>query len=214
LATGVVAAIVLPVGSHPITLVVSDTLAASTNSIIVSVLTTSQSVQRLIRLVNESEIRHPRLLKATLDAALALLGRGRTVAARLELRVFQLQVLGNVALHDPALARQFIRAAQEIIDALRNGRSDDHGDRACLVAHHGGVKGRFSFTTSAGRLHAIEASTNLLDWEVIGVATERADYTFSQVPGTNDASPVTTFDFADPNASAFPQRFYRVVWLP
>lgn len=205
---------VLPVGSHPITLVVSDRLAARTNSILVSVLTTSQAVQRLTRLVNESEIQRPRPLKATLDAALALLTRGRTVAACLELRVFQLQVLGNVALRDPALARQFIRAAQEIIDALRIGRSDDHGERDCLVVHHGGAKGRFSFTGAAGRLHAIEASTNLVDWETIGVATEQNDGTFSQLPTTNDVSPATTFDFADPNASAFPKRFYRVVQLP
>ena len=82
------------------------------------------------------------------------------------------------------------------------------------VVQHGGGKGRFSFIGEAGRLHVIEASTNLVDWEMIGVATEQDEGTFSQLPITNDASPVTTFDFADPNAAAFSIRFYRAVWLP
>ena len=118
----------------------------------------------------------------------------------------------EVQVANPVLARQFIQAAQQVLDALGSS-GPGHSGQVRLVAHPGS-KGRLSFTGSVGRAHAIEASTNLVDWEVIGVATERDDGTFSQLPTTNDACPDTTFDFADPNASAFPTRFYRAVRLP
>ena len=44
---------------HPIELVVSDGLASSTNAITVAVLTTSQALERVISLVNQSGLAHP-----------------------------------------------------------------------------------------------------------------------------------------------------------
>ena len=50
-----------------------------------------------------------------------------------------------------------------------------------------------------GRLYILEASTNLVDWERIGVAVDRGDGKFT---------------FEDANAARFPNRFYRAVWAP
>ena len=57
-------------------------------------------------------------------------------------------------------------------------------------------KAQLSFSGLAGRVHIVAASTNLADWDKIGVAREQADGT-------------STFD--DPNAARFPNRFYRIV---
>ena len=48
----------------------------------------------------------------------------------------------------------------------------------------------------AGRVYLVEASTNLLGWEVIGVASKQPDASFA---------------FEDADAARFPNRFYRVV---
>jgi hypothetical protein len=116
LATGVVAVTVLPLGSHPIDLVVSDGLATTTNSITVSVLTTSQAVQWLVALVDGSAVAKPKPLTATLSSALASIDRGNLFAAANQLRAFQHKVQAQVA--DTALARQCIEAAQKVIEAL------------------------------------------------------------------------------------------------
>jgi len=115
LATGIVAEAVLPLGSHPIDLVVSDGLVASTNSITISVLTTGQAVEGLIRLV-DSSVRKSKPLMAVLGAALASIDRGNPVAAANQLRAFEHKVRAQVA--NPALAGQLLEAAQQVIDAL------------------------------------------------------------------------------------------------
>jgi uncharacterized delta-60 repeat protein/uncharacterized repeat protein (TIGR02543 family) len=55
---------------------------------------------------------------------------------------------------------------------------------------------RMQFVADLGPLYTVEASTNLVDWEAIGVATDHGDGTFT---------------FEDANAPGFPNRFYRVV---
>jgi len=56
-------------------------------------------------------------LTATLSSALASIDQGNSVAAANQLRGFQNKVQAQVA--DPALARQLIEAAQQVIDALQ-----------------------------------------------------------------------------------------------
>ncbi len=192
LATGVVAVVVLPLGSHPIDLVVSDAVATSTNSVTVSVVTTGQAVQWLIAMVEGSGVRNPKPLTATLRAAQASIERGNPVSATNQLQAFQNKVRAQVA--DPALARQFIEAAQQAIGALGSSGLG-HSGRVRLLARPG-AKGRFSFTGAAYRLHVVEASTNLADWERIGVAVDHGDGRFT---------------FEDANAGRCPNRFYRVV---
>ena len=55
---------------------------------------------------------------------------------------------------------------------------------------------QLQFTAERGAVHLVEASTDLVHWEKIGVAREKDDGTFA---------------FDDPNAAKFPNRFYRIV---
>jgi outer membrane protein assembly factor BamB len=55
---------------------------------------------------------------------------------------------------------------------------------------------RLALTGLSGESYAIQASTNLVDWEAVGVVT---------YPGK-------TVDFLDPAATNHPVRFYRAVW--
>jgi hypothetical protein len=73
-------------------------------------------VEWLIALVDDSAVGNPKPLMATLSAALASIERGNFLAAANQLNAFQNKVRAQVA--DPALASQFIEAAQQVIDAL------------------------------------------------------------------------------------------------
>jgi hypothetical protein len=66
-----------------------------------------------------------------------------------------------------------------------------------LTSAFANASGQFSFTVSgtAGYPYAVEASTNLVNWIILG---------------TNTAP----FNFVDTNASQFPRRFYRAVYDP
>jgi len=55
---------------------------------------------------------------------------------------------------------------------------------------------QLQFTAPDGQVYLVEASTNLVDWAVIGVPTTQPD---------------GSFEFDDPHAGKFPNRFYRVV---
>jgi hypothetical protein len=52
------------------------------------------------------------------------------------------------------------------------------------------------FDAPLAGVYRVEASTNFVDWETIGVAARRAD---------------GAFEFEDVNAGQFPRRFYRIV---
>jgi hypothetical protein len=54
---------------------------------------------------------------------------------------------------------------------------------------------KVQFFAPAGLIYAVGASTNLVTWEVIGLAKEQAD---------------GTFVFEDTDAARFPYRFYRI----
>jgi hypothetical protein len=198
IATGVVAIVVLPVGTHPIDLVVNDGLASSTDSITVAVLTTSEAVQRLICIVNESGLAHPRPLIATLEAALASIQRGNLIAAMNQLQAFQNKVRAQVVPEDPMLAESLIQRANQVIEALGVERPVRHVGKLESVIHQPGGKMHLKFSASSGCIHFVEASTNLVDWGMIGVAVEQGG---------------GSFVFEDADASKFPGRFYRIKQL-
>jgi hypothetical protein len=132
-------------------------------------------------------------LLAKLSAALAAIDRSSPTAAINQLQAFQNQVRAQVAPLNPALADSFIQAAQDIIDALGGGAKANGKIR--LVRAADGTM-RLRGTAAPGVLYIIEASTNLLDWEKIGVVTDN---------GT------AAFEFEDTNALSPSVRFYRVV---
>ena len=94
---------------------------------------------------------------------------------------------------DSELAATFVQAAQDIIDTLTPS-SKAH---ARFTRVWRGANGKISVKgeASTGGQFIIEASTNLVDWEKIGV-TE------------NDHTGL--FEFEDPS-SPLTQRFYRVM---
>jgi len=197
LASGPVAVVPLPIGLHPLLLVVADGMLPDTNAFTVEVLTSAQAVDRLVTAV-EQDVSRAQPLIATLSAALASIDRSNPVSAINQLLAFQNKVRAQVAPLDAALAASLMQQAQEIIDTLSGGGTNPGGR----------PHGRFSSITPQpnGRLHLqlaadrgqaciLEASTNLLNWEMIGVATDHGDGTFT---------------FEDANAARFSEGYYRL----
>ncbi|MBI3850912.1 MAG: tandem-95 repeat protein [Verrucomicrobia bacterium] len=120
IASGVLATNHLDIGTHTITLVVSDGMDVGTDTAVVEVITPVQSVGILISLVEESTLsrqnRSP--LIVTLKAAAASFESERQRPGINQLNAFQNKVRAQVTPLDPALAESLINAAQVIIDAL------------------------------------------------------------------------------------------------
>jgi hypothetical protein len=136
---------------------------------------------------------------ATLAAAIASIDRSNPMAAINQLQAFQNQVRAQVAPLDAALADTFIQAAQQAIDALSGGNTNPGGHaqgRFTSLTRQPGGRAQLHFSGEAGRRYIIEASTNLTDWEMIGVAAGEAD---------------GSFGFEDARSAMFPSRFYRVL---
>jgi len=193
-ATGVVAVVVLPLGAHSLELVVNDGLATDTNVITVEVLTPSQAVERLAAVVREDVSRAQPLI-VTLSAALAAIDRSNPTAAINQLMTFQNKVRAQVVPLDSALAETLIRAAQDIIDSLVAGSGRARGKFTSFTREADGET-RLKFEADPGALYIIQASTNLVDWEVIGVAYDRGS---------------GAFEFDDATAARFGTRYYRIM---
>jgi hypothetical protein len=192
IATGAVAVVALPLGTNVLTLSVSDGLATNSQTFTVEVISTAQAVAQLVTLC-QSGASGSQPLIAKLSAALAAIDRSNPTAAINQLQAFQNQVRAQVAPLDQALADTFIQDAQNIIDALGGG-SKANGKLTLVHTADGTVRLRGAATP--GVLYIIETSTNLLNWENIGVATDN---------GT------ATFEFEDTNALPASIRFYRVL---
>jgi hypothetical protein len=194
LTNGVVAVVALPLGVHPLALVVNDGLVASTNAITVSVFTPSQAVTQLNALVTQS-VSNSAPLIAILQSALAALTRGDSVAAVNQLLAFQKMVRAQIAPSDPALAQRLIDAAKQIIDSLQGHRGMRPTNlRALKQPAEGKLQLRFGGST--GQIYIVEASTNLVDWAMIGIASQQDE---------------GEFHFEDTNAARLPNCFYRVL---
>jgi hypothetical protein len=193
IATGMVAVVTLPVGTNALELAVDDGLATNRQAFTVEVITIVEALERL-RAKVRAEVANPQPLVATLSAAVASVERCNLISAINQLQAFQNQVRAQVAPYDPALAQQLIRAAQEIIDLLDGGRRRPHRQFTRVERLDQG-KVRIELAVESTARHVIEASTNLVDWELIGVASERID---------------GMFEFADPGAAGVPARFYRI----
>jgi hypothetical protein len=155
-------------------------------------------VERLTAQVN-SRWPRSRSLVATLSAALASIERGNPVAAINQLLAFQNKVRAQVSRLDPVLAAAFIQQAQEIIEVLSGGGTNAGGQqqgRFSKVDRQLNGRVHLQFSAQPGPVYILEASTNLVDWQMIGVATDHGD---------------GTFDFEDANVAKFPNRFYRLV---
>jgi hypothetical protein len=195
-ATGVVAVATLPVATHSLTLVVDDGLTTSAQNFTVEVITAAQAVEILIGLVN-SQAPKPQPLIAALSAAAASMDRGNATAAINQLQAFQNKVRAQDASSDAVLAEQLIQATQLVINVLQEGCSPSESRGKIGKVHHDAHGNlRIQFSAPRGRAYIVEASTDLVDWEKIGVAKE---WEWGE------------FEFEDANASRMPTRFYRAV---
>ena len=108
------------IGSHSISLIVSDGSLKATNSIIIQVITAGRAIEELIQLVERVPLsrKDAQPLVQELAAARRALDRGKLQPGLRHLRAFQRQVSQHLASHDPAAAEALQRSAQEIIAAL------------------------------------------------------------------------------------------------
>jgi hypothetical protein len=195
-ATGVVAVVTLRVGVNPLLLVVDDGLATNSQTFAVKVLSLAQAVERLIVLVS-SEARRPWPLVVSLSEALGWIELSAPKLAINRLQAFQNKVRAQVAPADPDLAQTLIQSAQQLVGILR---TDCWPVRPppCIgrFGRHADGKMRMHFSAPQGFVYVLEASTNLVDWEKVGVATDC---------GSGE------FDAEDLAAPHMPARFYRLV---
>jgi uncharacterized repeat protein (TIGR03803 family) len=162
----------------------------------ITVLSLRQMLERLVNLVN-AEAARPQPITEVLNAALASLDRGSLNAAFNQLQAFQNKVRAQVASKNPSLSGSLIKAAQEIIDALSapgTPAADHWRRRITSVAQQVNGHVQLRLDPAASMPVLIEASTNLVDWEIIGVGTLQPDGSCS---------------FEDQQAQGFPNRYYR-----
>jgi hypothetical protein len=154
-----------------------------------------QTVERLLALVSQSGLDHHKPLIATLYAALKAINRGNLVAAANELHAFENKVRAQVAPLDPTLAETLIQMARQVIDALEAEGPHKHAPKVHSINRQVDGKVHLRFSGPAGQVHLVEGSPNLVDWEVLGVATEQGE---------------GSFEFEDAKAAGLSSRFYRV----
>jgi hypothetical protein len=151
----------------------------------------SAAVERLVSEVSQSGVAKPRPLMATLQAALASIERGDASTAANQLQAFQNQVSAQLAPSNPGLVQALILEAQAITEALRYG----FAPKVHSVKRQPDGKVQLSISALALQAPVVEASTDLVNWQVIGVATDRAN---------------GLFEFEDASAAKFSSRFYRI----
>jgi len=196
LATGIVAIATLPFGTNSLILVVDDGLATNRQIFEVNLSTTAELVESLISRV-ESQAAEPDPLNASLHAAIKSIHREQAHSAINQLQAFEHKVRSQVEGLNSLLAESFSHAAEEIIEVL--GRDCSSGPPIGHIqktSRDDRGKAHLEFSAPNGLTYIIEASSNLLHWEKIGVASRIG-------PGE--------FQFEDTSASQMPGRFYRVV---
>jgi hypothetical protein len=185
-------------GNHTITLIVSDGHDDAIASTMVQVLSPTEAVDSLAQVVEQPDLcgRNPQPLLASLRAAAASFNRCNQTAGLNQLEAFQHKVSAQIAPQNPALAALLIGTAQEIMDIL-TGTGPARNETAFYEAVRrdtGRLKLKFAGPKS--RTYFVEASTNLLHWQYIGVAEALGD---------------GTFRFDDPSVGMHSTRFYRIV---
>jgi hypothetical protein len=146
--------------------------------------------------------RRSKLFRRGFDHELHSIQRGDVVSAVNQLLVFQNKVRSQVLPFNPTLAEALVKTAQQIIDELSGGNINPDGClhgrfTSVLPQPNGSVQ--LHFVTVPRTVRILETSTNRVNWEKIGMAVDNGD---------------GTFIFANPNALAYPKRFYRAVLLP
>ncbi|HXF09378.1 MAG TPA: hypothetical protein VN625_01245, partial [Desulfuromonadaceae bacterium] len=163
--------------------------ASGQDAINVDVITLDDAVNRLIDMIDPKR----QSLIATLRAALASIDRNDTASALNQLRTFQNKVNVQLAPVDPTTAQTLIDDAQAIIDAIEGAGGLITVDTSLKLEKLAG-KLHLTFAGTYNRTYIIEASSDLVHWEKVGVAKYNGN---------------SKFQFDDPGAG--PMRYYRIV---
>ncbi len=190
---------VLAIGDYTVTLRLDDTFPLGTNStsVAVKVISAADALQLIRQKVEASSLPRSvkRVLLDTLDKARRELQRGQLHPAGEAVRQFQHEVQRLVPQFDRTLADALNQAAQGLRNALLllHGR---YGGTPPAVSHLGNGVIQLRFSGEAGQVHVIEASSDLVNWQEIGVAAGAAN---------------GSFEFEDREAGALSHRYYRIV---
>ncbi|HWQ90365.1 MAG TPA: LamG-like jellyroll fold domain-containing protein [Clostridia bacterium] len=108
-----------PLGTHRVTLTVSDRFAQDTTNAVINVISLRDSVGILMDMINRANIplTKKRNLIATLNSAAASFERNRLNSRPNQLGIFQQQVRGQLSSTNPVLAANLLKASQTIINA-------------------------------------------------------------------------------------------------
>jgi hypothetical protein len=196
IATGMVTTVTLPIGSHGITLRVSDGLAAATDAVTIDILAGTHTVQDLINLVKNSGLSKKRIhsLLEALDDVYEDIQRGKTKHAIEDLHEFQNRVRAQIRRSDPVLAAKLIHEAQLIIDSI--GERPPKPKLAIHAEHDEKHNVQIKFDGNGARSYVVEASDDMIHWAPVGWARHLGE---------------GQFQFDDKNGGADkPHRFYRV----
>ena len=135
------------------------------------------------------------LLESRLEAAIAAAEAGDASGATAALEGLLAASASGLGSWNPDLNAVI---ADEVSAAIQDQQAGERG-RLRVVATDRPGHVRMQFRGEAGQRHLVEASTNLVDWEVIGVAVEPGD---------------GSYEFEDHQARMAPSRFYRIKRVP
>ncbi len=195
IASGMFPTVTLPVGTHSITLEVSDGHDTDTDALILLVRTPVEAIQEIIDLINRSALdkKDAKALIKELEQAQKDFGRDKFKDGIKELESFQKKVRDKIGKDQPALAALLIGLAQEIIDVIGSPPPRPHITHSHKSGSHGMT---IKFTGEKSRTYIVECSTDMLHWEPIGTAKHKGDGKFE-------------FDDFKPDSPGS-KRFYRV----
>lgn len=186
-------------GNYDIELEVSDGSLSGSAQATVRVISPAEAVQIIAAAVMTAEAdlaKRANSMYATLRAAAASFDRCQLIPGLNQLHAFQEQVRAQMASHDPDRAAEWIAAAQQLIDGVTGPAPGRSGPKFQELTRTNPGRMKLRLQAGAPQPAWVQASTNLIHWETIGLA---------------ETQPDGSATFEDPQAGAHPRRFYRIV---
>jgi len=110
----------LPLGSHSISLIVSDGVFSATNSVVIEVVTVEQALRDLVRVLENAAVarKHVQPLLGELKVARQMLAQAKFAQGARQLRVVNRKIDQHLSVQHSALAADLHQRTEEIIAAL------------------------------------------------------------------------------------------------
>jgi hypothetical protein len=186
-------------GNYEIELEVSDGSLSGFAQTTLRVISPAEAVQIIAAAVSAADAtadKRGNSLFASLRAASAAFDRCQLVTGLNQLHAFQEHVRAQVAPSDPERATAWIAAAQQLIDGVSGPAPGRSAPKFQELTRTSLGKMKLRFRAESSQPAWVQASTNLIHWETIGLAETQSDGTAS---------------FEDPQAGEHARRFYRIV---